>query len=40
MIIIQTHGGPGKEERHLGDLGNILCKGEDQPAFYDEEVEV
>ena len=35
----KTHGGPGKEIRHVGDLGNIVA-GEDGVAKHDAEDEL
>ena len=35
----KTHGGPGKEERHYGDLGNVLA-GDDGIARYELEDEL
>ena len=32
----KTHGGPGKETRHVGDMGNIVA-GEDGVGKYDAE---
>merc|ERR1711957_759328 len=35
----KTHGGPGKEERHFGDLGNVVV-GEDGVGKYEIEDEL
>uniref|UniRef100_A0A481XST1 Superoxide dismutase [Cu-Zn] n=1 Tax=Philasterides dicentrarchi TaxID=282688 RepID=A0A481XST1_9CILI len=38
--LSKTHGGPGIEEKHMGDLGNIESQGEQYEAEYNQICEV